>query len=175
MIEIKKITEENKSDINIPNEPFEIHGRMIPTYDGKAWSCTTEEFPAEEVSSMRFPDEDYNYDEMKDEYVFIGAYDGEKCIGLAIYKRDWFKYLYLEDLKISAKYRGHGIGKKLIAEGQKAAHEMGLIGQYTIGQDNNLNACMFYIGCGFEIGGLNTRVYDSTSQEGKSDIYFYLK
>ena len=40
---------------------------------------------------------------------------------------------------------------------------------------NNLNACLFYIGCGFEIGGLNTRVYEGTKQEGKSDIYFYLK
>ena len=67
------------------------------------------------------------------------------------------------------------MGRKLITEGQKIAHEMGLIGQYTIGQDNNLSACLFYIGCGFEIGGLNTRVYEGTRQEGKSDIYFYLK
>ena len=67
------------------------------------------------------------------------------------------------------------MGRRLITEGQKIAHEMGLIGQYTIGQDNNLNACLFYIGWGFEIGGLNTRVYEGTKQEGKSDIYFYLK
>ena len=175
MIEIKRITAEHKDDINIPNEPFELHGRMIPTYDGKAWSYTTEEFPKNEVTTMVFPDEDYDYDEMAKEYVFIGAYDSGKCVGLAIYKRDWFKFLYLEDLKVSGEYRGRGVGRKLIAEGQKIAHEMGLIGQYTIGQDNNLNACLFYIGCGFEIGGLNTRVYEGTKQEGKSDIYFYLK
>ena len=57
---------------------------------------------------------------------------GEKCVGLAIYKRDWFKFLYLEDLKVSGEYRGHGVGRRLITEGQKIAHEMGLIGQYTI-------------------------------------------
>ena len=28
---------------------------------------------------------------------------------------------------------------------------------------------------GFQIGGLNTRVYDGTSQEGKYDIFFYRK
>ena len=175
MIEIKRITEKHKTDINLPNEPFELRGRMIPTYDGKAWSYTTEEFPKNEVTTMVFPDEDYNYDEMAKEYVFIGAYEGEKCVGLAIYKRDWFKFLYLEDLKVSGEYRGRGVGRRLITEGQKIAHEMGLIGQYTIGQDNNLNACLFYIDCGFEIGGLITRVYEGTKQEGKSDIYFYLK
>ena len=113
MIEIKRITAEHKDDINIPNEPFELHGRMIPTYDGKAWSYTTEEFPKNEVTTMVFPDEDYDYDEMAKEYVFIGAYGSGKCVGLAIYKRDWFKFLYLEDLKVSGEYRGHGVGRRL--------------------------------------------------------------
>lgn len=173
MIEIKRIGESNKNDINIPNEAFIIHGKMIPTYDGKYWSYTTEEYA--EKSEMVFPDENYSFDEMKNEYFFVGAYDGDRCIGLAIYKHDMFKYLYLEDLKVSSEFRGHGIGKLLIAEGMKIAAEEGYIGQYTIGQDNNLSACLFYIAVGFEIGGINTRVYDGTSQSGKNDIYFYKK
>ncbi|WP_202127757.1 hypothetical protein [Clostridium sp. C8-1-8] len=44
MIEIKRIAEANKNDINIPNEPFELWGKMIPTYDGNKWAYTTEEF-----------------------------------------------------------------------------------------------------------------------------------
>lgn len=39
---------------------------------------------------------------------------------------------------------------------------------------NNLAACLFYIKCGFAIGGLDTNVYKGTKQEGKADIYFYL-
>ncbi len=175
MIEIKRITEENKADINIPNEEFELHGIMIPSYDGRCWSYTIEEFTDDEKTTMIFPNENYRFDEMKDEYFFVGAYDKKCCVGLAIYKHDMFKYLYLEDLKVSEKYRGHGIGKLLIAEGMKIAAEEGYIGQYTIGQDNNLNACIFYIACGFEIGGINTKVYDGTSQSGKKDIYFYRK
>ena len=31
-----------------------------------------------------------------------------------------------------------------------------------------------YLKCGFAIGGLDTRVYTGTSQEGKRDIIFYL-
>ena len=43
----------------------------------------------------------------------------------------------------------------------------------TVGQDNNLSACLFYLHHGFSIGGFDNRSYDGTSQEGKSDIYFY--
>ena len=85
------------------------------------------------------------------------------------------KYLYLYDLKVNAEYRGHMVGRKLIEAGKKLAREEGYRGLYTIGQDNNLGACSFYIRCGFEIGGLDTRVYQGTSQEGKRDILFYLE
>lgn len=46
-------------------------------------------------------------------------------------------------------------------------------GLWTIGQDNNLAACLFYVNNGFRIGGLDTDVYIGTKQEGKADIYFY--
>ena len=35
MIEIRQITAENKQDANIPNEPFTLWGKMIPSlHDG---------------------------------------------------------------------------------------------------------------------------------------------
>lgn len=42
-------------------------------------------------------------------------------------------------------------------------------GLYTVGQDNNLNACLFYLSFGFEIGGLDTKIYENTKQSGKYD------
>jgi len=53
------------------------------------------------------------------------------------------------------------------------AKEEGYIGLYTIAQDNNLSACLFYLNNGFRIGGLDTEIYKGTPQEGKSDIFFY--
>ena len=175
MYTIQRITEENKSDIHLLNEPFKIWGRMTPLFDGKAWSYQTKELPQEKRYEMCFPDFENNYDEMKSEYFFAGAYDGQgTCIGLAVYKNDWFDYLYLDDLKVNGSHRGHGIGKMLIEEGKKIALENGYHGIYTIGQDNNLSADLFCLKNGFEIGGFNTQVYKGTKQEGKSDIYFYL-
>ncbi|QAA32191.1 GNAT family N-acetyltransferase [Clostridium manihotivorum] len=175
MIGIKRIAEANKNDINIPNEPFALWGKMIPTYDGTKWAYTTEEFEKSEIRDMVFPDENYDFDELKKECFFVGAYnDSGKCVGLAIYRHYYFKYLYLDDLKVSKAYRGNGIGKLLLDEGKKIASENGYRGIYTIGQDNNLSACLFYIKSGFAIGGLNTQEYEGTSQADKSNIYFYL-
>ncbi len=175
MIEIKRITEANKNDINITNEPFSLWGKMIPTYDGNRWAYSIEKFEENKISEMVFPDENYDFDTRKKECFFVGAYnEGGKCVGLAIYKHDWLKYLYLEDLKVCKAYRGRSIGKLLLDEGKKISADNGYRGIYTIGQDNNLSACLFYIKSGFTIGGLNTHEYKGTNQADKSNIYFYL-
>lgn len=174
-ITVKRIDEKNQADINIPNEAFSLFGRMIPKFDGEKWSYTTEEFPKEQVSEMVFPDENYDYDEMKENSFFAGAYDESgKCIGLAIYQKSWNKYLYLYDLKVNKDCRGMGAGKLLLEEGKQIAVENGCKGLHTIGQDNNLAACLFYAKNGFVIGGMDTCVYNWTSQKGKSDILFYM-
>ena len=143
MIEIKRIHQSNKEDINIPNQPFLIFGRMVPHLDHGCWSYTVEKL--DDGSEMCFPDENYNYEEMKADSVFLGAYDGEKCVGLAVLRRGFLKYMYLYDLKVNKEYRRCGVGRKLIAEANNAALADGYRGIYTVGQDNNLAACLFYI------------------------------
>lgn len=175
MIETRRIDEATKQDVNLPNEPFALWGKMIPTYDGNKWSYITHEFEESKITEMVFPDENYDFDTLKNDYFFVGAYDEVgKCVGLAIYKHDWLKHLYLYDLKVTKAYRSCGIGKLLLDEGKKIASENGYSGIYTVGQDNNLSACLFYVRSGFTIGGLNTHSYKGTKQAGKSDIYFYL-
>ena len=56
---VRPIGEENKEDISLPNEPFEIFGRLVPSYIREEWSYTAEYFP--ERSQMCFPDEKYEY------------------------------------------------------------------------------------------------------------------
>ena len=171
-IEIRIIDKEHSEDINIPNEPFELFGRMIPSYLNEKWSYTAEYFS--DTKQMCFPNENYSYDAMSGDCVFIGAYDGEKCIGLAIMQKHYFKYMYLYDLKVNREYRGKDVASKLMEKARQTAYECGYNGIFTVGQDNNLRACLFYIKNGFKIGGLNTKVYQGTPQEDKKDIYFYL-
>lgn len=174
MISIKIINHEHRADINIPNEPFKLQGIMLPSYNNGKWDYTVIDFPPENHTEMRFPDENYDYDKMSENHIFIGAYDGEQCIGLAIMRDDFFKYMYLYDLKVNSAYRCKGVGVMLIDKCKEVAIEHGYRGVYTQGQDNNLGACQFYLKCGFEIGGINTHVYNGTPQENKKDIFFYI-
>lgn len=175
MITVRIIDRDHKKDINIKNEPFKLFGRMIPSYINEKWSYEVDRLPEDEITEMCFPDENYDYEELAENSVFVGAYDGDKCIGLAILKHSWCKFLYLYDLKVNADYRGKHIGVMLIEKSKAIALEHGYRGLYTQGQDNNLAACMLYLKNGFVIGGLDTNVYKGTSQEGKKDILFYLE
>ena len=88
MLEIRIIDEEHKTDINIPNQPFTLFGRMIPSYSEGTWSYSIEKFT--DVTSMCFPDENYDYNAMIENSVFIGAYDNDICVGLAIMQSGFF-------------------------------------------------------------------------------------
>ena len=114
MIEIKIIDSAHKQDINLPNEPFQLWGRMIPSYENETWHYTVTEYAPQDISEMCFPDEDYDYDGLFKDHVFVGAYDGDRCIGVAILVDDWFKYMYLDDLKVCRSYRKQGVGKALL-------------------------------------------------------------
>lgn len=173
MIEIKLIGNERKEDINIPNQPFSLFGRLIPAYTDGQWTYSAERYPAEKISEMCFPDENYDYDSLAADCVFVGAYDGARCVGLAILRQAPLKYMYLYDFKVNKAYRGRHVGKLLIDKCKQIAVARGYCGLYTQGQDNNLGACLFYLNNGFEIGGLDTAVYKGTAQEGKRDIIFY--
>ena len=172
LIEIKLIEAPHKADINIPNEPFRVFGRIIPAYDGREWSYELDRFAPDAVAEMCFPDENYDYDSMAGS-IFLGAYDGDDCVGLAILQPGFFKYMYLYDLKVSRAYRRQDIGRRLIQKAKELAARGGYSGLYTQAQDNNPGACLFYLNTGFYIGGLDTSVYRHTGQEGKADILFY--
>ncbi len=171
-MEIRPITKENARDLNIANEPFSMPGRMIPSLCDGVWDYRVELF--DQIQEMTFPDENYVFDTLAENGILLGAYEDGSCVGVAIYQKAFFKYLYLYDLKVSAAARHKGVGKALIRAGLEAAEREGYQGIYTQAQDNNLNACQFYLSCGFQIGGFDNRIYSGTSQAGKADIVFYL-
>ena len=51
--------------------------------------------------------------------VYVGAYDGEKLVGLARVMTDFVFTSYLSDLAIDEAYQHQGIGKQLIIEVKK--------------------------------------------------------
>lgn len=174
MISIKLIEQDQAKDIRLPNQPFSLFGQMVPTYQNQTWTYQAIYREPSQVEEMCFPDEAYDFEKMKENSTFIGAYDGDLCIGLAVLQEAWFSYMYLYDFKVNQAFRGKGVAKLLIEKAKQVAKDKGYKGLYTQGQDNNLGACLFYVKAGFTIGGLDTQVYKGTAQEGKVDIIFYL-
>ena len=113
MIEIKKITVNNKNDINLPNQPFKIQGKLIPSLNNGKWDYKIQEFA--KISQQCFPN-----------LIYIGAYDNSRYIGLAIFSKSMFNYLYLDDLKIDIDYRRRHIGNQLIDAGLSEAKQLNL-------------------------------------------------
>lgn len=170
-IRICRITPEKQADINLKNEPFPLFGKMLPSYQNGKWAYTTQ--PLNTPGEDLFPDENYDFQAMEHTHLCIGAYQDDVCIGLAIFEKQWHKYLYLSDLKVNRAFRRQGIASRIMQEAECWAKELSYRGIWTVGQDNNLAACLFYIRNGFQIGGLNTKVYNGTKLEGVSDIHFY--
>ncbi len=169
MPEIRKLRPTDRADARLPNDPFTLWARVVPALEQGVWSYTLERFaqPLED----RFPDEPY--DPAEAGATFLGAYEDGACVGLAVLRRDLFRYLLLDDLKVCAAWRGRGIGGALIEACMTEARALGLTGVRVVAQDNNASACLFYLAHGFAIGGFDNRSYGGTKQAGKADIYFY--
>ena len=166
---IRKLDNAHALDARLPNQPFQLWGRVIPTLQDGKWSYRVQK--SNQIGEDCFPDEEY--DVTRDDRIFIGAYFEEQCVGLAVLRKEWYRYLYLDDLKVNADLRGHGIGGMLIEAAMEEAKALGLHGVYTICQDTNASACLFYLKHGFTIGGFDNRVYDGTKLEGTGNIIFY--
>ena len=170
-IRVRRIGPDRAGDVSLPDRPFRLWGRMVPALKNGVWSYETERLSVE--SEMCFPDCPYDVGEAG--ATFLGAYEEEtdRCVGLAVLREEMFRYLCLDDLKVNRAYRGRGVGCMLIEACMGEAARQGRQGVYAVAQDNNLSACLFYLRCGFELGGFDNRSYRGTAQQEKANLFFY--
>lgn len=173
-MEIVAINHQNLADINKANQPFEIIGKIKPTFVGGIWAYTEEIYEQSYIKA--YPNDlcDYAvYINNPDKTVFF-AYSGAECIGQIILKRDWNSYAFIEDICVAKSARGQGVGTALIQKAIEWAKNSDLKGLALETQDNNLLACRFYAKCGFVIGAVNTMLYKNFDQE-EFAVFWYLQ
>ena len=112
----------------------------------------------------------------RDKAIFLAYADG-KCAGQIVLRKDWNRYAFIEDICVSASYRGNGIGMALIQKAVQWAKEKGLCGLALETQDNNLLACRFYAKNRLVLGAVNTMLYKNFEKPWSDEtaIFWYMK
>lgn len=157
-----------------PGQPIDVIGRLIPHFNGEQWDVSEEVF--ESIETRSYPDDEYDpdkYVEQPDKAAFLALYKG-KCVGYIRVAKRWNGNGFIEDVTVDRAFRGCGIGRRLMDAAVRWSKETGLSGISLETQDWNLPACRFYLRYGFELGGVDTRVYTGP-YAGEKALYFYLK
>lgn len=172
-MKIIKMNQQNLADINKANQPFEIIGKIKPSFADGIWTYTEEIYEHSHMKS--YPDDTWDYAAYinnPDKTIFL-AYSEDECIGQIVLKRDWNRYAFIEDICVAKSIRGQGTGTGLIQKAIKWAKSSNLKGLALETQDNNLLACRFYAKCGFIIGAVNTMLYRNFDNN-EFAVFWYL-
>ncbi|AZA84890.1 N-acetyltransferase [Chryseobacterium lactis] len=95
----------------------------------------------------------------------FGAYHKDELVGWIICEqRTWNNSFYIENILIDEKYRRQGIGIMLIKNAIKEARRLNCRVIELETQNTNYPAIQFYRRMGFNITGLNTRLYENSEE-----------
>ena len=175
---IIKISPDNIDDlkyINLPNEPFQVIGKLIPCYNNGIWSATEEIFdePYEKTYDDDFSYINIDFINNDDVAVFLYFCDNTYAGNIILWK-NWNKDCYIENIDVRRDFRRQGIGKKLIEQAVIWSKERYLKGLRLETQDINLIACRFYQRCGFTLGSVDTLLYRNFDNYDEKALFWYL-
>ena len=176
MITIVELTADNASDLHKANQPFDVMGRLDLKFENGKWSCAEELFEA--VNSKQYPNYDgaeaEDYISSADRIAYL-AYEDGRCVGQVLLAKTWNGYAHVEDISVARAFRGRGIGRALLEKAEAWAMKNQLDALSLECQDNNLLASRFYRQNGFEIGGVNTRLYAMLAEPYASEtaVFWY--
>lgn len=128
-MEIIALSQQNLSDINKANQPFEVIGKIKPIFVDGTWTYTEEIY--EHPYTKAYADDawdawDYAAGMDNPDKAFFLAYADAECVGQIVLKRDWNRYAFIEDISVAASARGQGIGTALIQKAVSWAKNAGL-------------------------------------------------
>ncbi|WP_157913112.1 GNAT family N-acetyltransferase [Candidatus Promineifilum breve] len=81
--------------------------------------------------------------------LLFGAFDGERLVGMGLMTPQVRPGIaQLAHLHVSDRYRGRGVGRRLVEKMAEAAREMGDL-EMVVSSSPSANTVRFYMGCGF--------------------------
>lgn len=168
MLTIESISNSNLHHINKTDTAFTVDSILKIKLSENKFSY--------EIESVSPYEKVYGYEKMdystfinnKEKTVFFAFVD-EELAGQIIVTKHWSFYARIEDIRIQKKFRGQGIGSKLIKRAIEWAKAINCIGMVVETQSVNAKACLFYEKNGFVLGGADIFVYKASPLE-KNEI-----
>jgi len=162
------------------DDSFVVDSIIVPSLKGLEFDLAVEPVPSYTKSYMeeKYRDveekEDSEYIDNPDRIRYL-AWVGNQAAGRLSLTRNWNKYALIEDIAVDRKFRGLGIGRRLIDQAKRWAKSGGMPGLTLETQNNNVNACRFYQSCGFVLGGVDTRLYRGIDRGiNETALFWYL-
>ena len=175
MLAIVRFTEQNLNLLPQPEQPIDVPGRFIVRFDGVRWSWAEELLP--EPRLRTYPDDGYDtraYIDSAERAAFLALADGARIGSVRVCRR-WNRTAFIEDIKVDRAWRGRGVGTRLMDAAVEWGRAQGLCGASLETQDWNILACRFYMKYGFELCGVDARLYDAFPHaRGEQALFFYL-
>lgn len=107
---------------------------------------------------------------------FIGAFDTDELVGLITWKFElWNQTAWLCDIRVRRERRREGIARRMLEDLLWTGTRIGARGIMLETQNTNYPAIEFYISQGFELSGLNTRLYDCGGANGRDMALFFFR
>jgi ribosomal protein S18 acetylase RimI-like enzyme len=95
----------------------------------------------------------------------FGAFHEDQLVGWIICDyREWNNSLFIENLLVSEQFRGQNIGRLLIKNVNRKARELQCRIVELETQNTNFPAIKFYQKAGFLFTGINTKLYNDSSE-----------
>ncbi len=169
---IEEAVAQNIGDVNQCDGEFVVDSKLVLSVENGSIRYTIVPVPS---TSKRYEADDIDYRTYlhdPDKAVLL-AYVGGRIAGQIILRKNWNTYAYLEDIAVDKEFRKSGIGKRLMLQAKRWAHTRNLAGIMLETQNNNVNACLFYERCGFQLRGFDTHLYKGIKNDTDEIALFW--
>lgn len=117
-----------------------------------------------------------NYQQALSYGYSLGAYDGERLVGLAVAEpRPWNNSLWVWEFDVAEAYQRQGIGTRLVATLANRARQEGFRCLVCETQNTNVPAIRFYRRAGFELDGIDLSYYTNMDLDKEVAVFMKLK
>lgn len=160
------------ADLQNRDFSFEIRTEAVPPFDD-GWLERAVAVEPYRKSCGFDADELADHLAAEDRALFV--IDGDDgAVGYIAVSTGWNRFAVIDDFALDTAWRGRGAAGILMEEAVAWAKRNGLPGISLETQSNNLAACRFYLGHGFELGGHDRHIYRGLVPDTREiGLFFY--